>query len=385
MISRRDLLGALAAVPMLGAAPLAAQGRLGGGRIALRDYRLWLDVSIGGRGPWPFVIDTGAFVNLIRDDLARSLGLRTVGALNMGGIGGRATGALYRALEVRLDGLEAGPMVFAGHGPDLRIHPAAMGALSASLLTYADADLDFDAMAWRRYPGGRAIPPGFIQLPGSIQRPRASGGASILVVDAAIDGQTYRLQVDTGSPAQLHLWSRATRRSGRWDDGRPFAPVRPSGIGGEGALGRLKRVGEVRLGGLSFPGALAMFEDPAAADSHIGDGLIGLPLVQRMNLATDVRRRALWAKANGLPPPPDRYGLSGLWVDTDRDRNLIVAAVSPLSPASEAGLRLGDLIDGGSLESFVGRLSGRPGDVVEIGYRRGGAARRTRLTLRAFL
>jgi serine protease Do len=378
------LLGALAAAPLLATAPLAAQGRAGGGRIALLDNRLWLDVSIGGRGPWPFIIDTGAFVNLIREDLARSLGLRAIGPLNMGGIGGRTTEMLYRARDVRLGALEAGAMAFAGHGRDLRIHPRAMGALSASLLTFADSDLDFEAMEWRRYPDGREARPDFTPLPGRIQRARPGGGAATLVVDTTIDGQVYRLQVDTGSPAQLHLWSRSARRSGLWDDGRPFAPVRPSGIGGEGARGRLKRIGDVRLGSLVFPRALAVLEDPAADDSHSGDGLIGLPLIQRMNLSTDVRRAALRARPNAVPPPPERYGLSGLWVESERG-GVTVVEVSPASPAAEAGLRVGDTVTDVSLDAFVGRLSGRPGDTVEIAYRRGGEGRRTRLTLRAFL
>jgi serine protease Do len=378
------LLGGLAVAPWLAPDRLAAQGRAGGGRIALRDSRLWIDVSISGRGPWPFVIDTGAFVNLIRDDLARELRLRTVGPLNMGGIGGRATGALYRALDARFGSLDVGPVAFAGHGPEVRIHPDAMGALSASLLTFADSDLDFEAMEWRRYPEGRAARPEHVQLPGGIQRARPGAGASPLFVEAAIDGRAYRLQVDTGSPVDLHLWSRATRRSGKWDDGRPFAPVRPSGIGGEGVRGRLKRAGEVRLGSLAFPRPLVALEDPEAGDRHGGDGLIGLPLVQRLNLSTEVRRSALWARPSGLPAPPERYGLSGLWVE-DSPGGPIVVEASPLSPAADAGMRVGDVIPGTSLHAFVDRLTGRPGDVVDFEYRRGGEMRRTRLTLRAFL
>jgi serine protease Do len=378
------LLAGLGVASWLAPDGLAAQGRAGGGRIALRDNRLWIDVSISGRGPWPFVIDTGAFVNLIRDDLARELRLRTVGPLNMGGIGGRTTGALYRALDARFGSLDVGPVAFAGHGPEVRIHPDAMGALSASLLTFADADLDFEAMEWRRYPGGRTAPPGYSQLPGGVRQARPGAGASPLFVEVMIDGRSFRLQVDTGSPVDLHLWGRATGRSGGWDDGRPFAPVRPSGIGGEGVRGRLKRAGEVRLGNLSFARPLVALEDPAAGDRHGGDGLIGLPLIQRLNLSTDVRRGALWARPSGLPRPPERYGLSGLWLE-DGPGGPIVVEASPLSPAADAGIRVGDVIPGTSLEAFVGRLTGRPGDIVDFEYRRGGEVRRTRLTLRAFL
>jgi hypothetical protein len=381
------LLGALAASPFLGVTDARAQRlrlREGGGRLALRDGRLWMQVRIGSHGPYPFIIDTGTFVTLIRAELARELGLRTLGSLNMRGIGGAVTVARYLARDVRLGQVEVGDVVFAAQTSALRVHSEAMGALSASVLTFADAELDFEALEWRIHPDGLTERPGYEMLPSLIQRARMGQGASPIFVDATIGGQVYRLQADTGSPAQLHLWPRAVRRSGLWDNGRPFAPVRPGGIGGEGARGRLMRIGEVRLGSLAFPRALVVADNPRTADTHEGDGLIGLPLLQRMNLSTDLRRNRLWARANAAPPPPERYGLSGMWVDEAGGRVTIVE-VSPASPAAEAGLRIGDTIPGVTLGAFVNGLSGRPGDSVEIAYRRAGETRRTRLTLRAFL
>ena len=380
------LLGGLAALPLLGTGAAAQTGRpgTGGGRILLRDGRLWMQVWIGRHGPYPFVIDTGTFVTLIRADLARDLGLRTLGALNMRGIGGAVTVARYFGRDVRLGQVNVGNVVFAGQAAGLRIHREAMGALSASVLTFADAELDFEALEWRIHPDGLGERPGYEMLPSLIQRARLGQGASPIFVDVTIDGIGYRLQADTGSPAQLHLWPRAARRSGLWESGRPFAPVRPGGIGGEGERARLLRVGEVRVGSMLFPRALVVADNPGTADTHRSDGLIGLPLLQRMNLSTDLRRSRLWARANNLPPPPERYGLSGLWVDAARD-GVTVVEVSPASPAADAGLRIGDSIPGVSVNDFVGRLSGRPGDTVDIAYRRDGETRRTRLTLRAFL
>lgn len=144
------------------------------------------------------------------------------------------------------------------------------------------------------------------------------------------------------------------------------------------------RVGDVAIGSLHFPNMLAVVDNPDTAGTHRSDGLIGLPLLQRMNLSTDLRRARLWARANALPPPPERYGLSGMWVDRARD-GVAVVEVSPASPAAEAGLQVGDLIPDVPLDAFVARLSGRPGDTVAINYRRGSEARTTRLVLRAFL
>ena len=294
------------------------------------------------------------------------------------------TVARFEGRNVRLGQVDVGTMVFAGQRAGLNIHREAMGALSASMLTFADAELDFETLEWRIYPQGIAERPGYDMLPSLIERARPGAGASPIFIDIAIGGQSYRLQADTGSPAPLHLWPRAARRSGLWNSGRPFAPVRPGGIGGEGERGRLMRVGDVALGNLHFPDMLAILDNPETTSTHRSDGLIGLPLLQRMSLSSDLRRNRLWARANRQPPPPERYGLSGFWVDP-APGGLAVVEVSPASPAAEAGLQVGDLIPGVALEAFLGRLSGRPGDAVEIGYRRGGEDRRTRLVLRAFL
>lgn len=387
LISRRALLGGLVAAPALMAGKAGAQGlrlQRGSSPILLQDGRLWMQVSLDQRGPWPFVVDTGTNVNLIRTELARQLGLRTLGALNMRGIGGMVTEARFLGRNVRIGAVAVGDMMFAGQSADLRVHHAAMGALSAGVLTFADAELDFEAQEWRIRPAGIEARPAFEMLPSLIQPARPGTGAAPIFIDAVIGGQSYRLQADTGSPAPLHLWPRAVRRSGLWDNGRPFAPVRPGGVGGDGERARVMRIGDVGIGGLRFPNMLAVADNPRNASIHREDGLIGLPLLQRMNLSTDLRRGRLWARTNSLPPPPERYGLSGLWVDPAVG-GLTVVEVSPASPAAEAGLRVGDIIPDTGLDAFVARLAGRPGDAVEIDYRRGTEARRTRLVLRAFL
>lgn len=63
----------------------------------------------------------------------------------------------------------------------------------------------------------------------------------------------------------------------------------------------------------------------------------------------------------------------------------VAAVVSPRSPAAEAGLQPGDEFHGVPLRAFVARLAGRPGESVELSYRRDGEVRRTRLTLREYL
>ena len=205
------------------------------------------------------------------------------------------------------------------------------------------------------------------------------------MVDAMLDGNTYRLLVDTGMPGQIMLWSTATRRSGLWNDAEPFAPSQSAGIGGRGDRGRLVRARGLRIGDFAFERPLVFLNDPSSYQAaRTVDGIIGLNLLELLNLSTDVQRNRLWAQPSRRPQRTRRYGMSGLWAE-ERHGVLEIVDLSPRSPAAEAGLQRGDEIVGLTLAQFVQRAGGRPGDSFELSYRRGGETRTTRITLRAFL
>ena len=386
MIGRRSLLKTLAAMPLLGASGvLCAQtaGRMARAPIRVRDDRLWMPVRFGDDKIHNFILDTGAFTNLIDRELAVGLGLRRVGSLRVTGLGGVVRYTAYRAPDVSLGEVRVGSLTFAAFEDDVRIHPQAGGALSAGLLTVADTDLDFDQGEWRLHIDGRDSRPGFEALPSSIQSAGPETGAAKIHVDTVIDGQTYRLQVDTGSPGEIMLNPAGTRRSGWWNAIKPFAPHRRRGIGGDGGAARLVRAGSANLGGIGFERPLISLTDPAESRTMDGDGLLGIRLIERMNLSTDIGGRRLWAKRNARPLRPERYGMSGLWLG-ESGGGLVVEEVGTGSPAAAAGLREGDRIEG-ELAEWIRRLAGRPGEAIEIPYRRGGEVRSATVTLREYL
>jgi Aspartyl protease len=384
MLSRRALLQSMAALPLLGHAPSLAQGRrVGGARIIVLDNRLWMQVHFGTRGPYAFIVDTGTFANLIKRDLARELRMREVGPLTGVGVGGAQTFTLYQGRNVMLGNIDIGNADFAGYDGTM-IHREAEGAIASSILTVADSELDFEAAEWRIYPDGRGERTGYELLPSSIGASQRQIGAAPIHVDVAIAGRTYRLKVDTGAPGQVLLFARASRRSGLWNESGPYVPSEIRGIGGSAGLGRVVRVPRIGVGGIGFERGLVTLTDPDTAQRLDADGLLGLELLQLMNLSSDVREGRLWARRNARRPAPERYGLTGMWLGEQRGR-LVVVALSPGSPAAEAGLALGDEILGVTLQQWIARVSGRPGTSVPFRAGRGGEERSGTLVLREFL
>ena len=92
MISRRRVLesatlaAAVSALPVRAAAPAPAVTS----RIVVSADRIWVPATIGGEGPFRFILDTGAAVSGIAIPLAKRLGLRGIGHVRMNGIGGIA-------------------------------------------------------------------------------------------------------------------------------------------------------------------------------------------------------------------------------------------------------------------------------------------------------
>jgi len=377
----------LAASALLPGAALRAQGRAIVTPIAIDGDRVWIAATIGGSRPLRFIIDTGGGVSLIKEDVARELGLRERGRVRLVGIGGPENFMVYEGRDVVFGGgAVQRSAVFAAMPPQRALGREAAGAFAAGLFTQVDSDLDFGRGEWRLYPDGRGSREGYRELPSSIERVgRNEASSAFVFADAVLDGTSYRFLLDTGMPGQLRLWPRAARRSGLWNDARPYVPGRGRGIGGEGARGRYVRAGTLRIGAFAFERPLVFLTDPASDEgSHLADGIIGLSYLELLNLSTDVRRRRLWAQPSGLPQRPERYGMSGLWLE-ERRGALEIVDLSPLSPAAEAGLQRGDQVLGLTLAEFVRRAGGRPGDSIELRYRRGGETRTTRLTLREFL
>lgn len=374
--NRRDVMAGGLALTAAGAAPkaFAAEGRAFVSRIVLEDGRVWIAARIGDKGPYFFILDTGGFVSFIDDAFAKSLRMRVARGQRIKGIGGVSDYDWYNAGTVTLpSGVRFPDMLFAG----IRSRPSkdAVGTFGAGLFTRYDSDLDFAKGEWRVYPEGRPNHDGLTRLESRITP--ILGGESIRA-DASIDGFEGEFILDTGAPREVILDGPATAKSGFWDDGRPYAPVRSTGIG-KGALpARIVRAKALKMARFVFERPLITLTMPGAPAGR-GAGLIGLATLGRLHLTTDVSARVLYAAPNGLNLPPRTYPLSGLWIDEEKGR-VVVADVGAGSPAAAAGLQPGDVVIG-AFRDLLRTINGAPGKQVTLAVERSGARRDVEYTL----
>ncbi len=384
MISRRNLLAGLGVAAAWPGGAIAAGQRVLRASIALEESRVLVAVGMVGKGPYIFMIDTGADFGLIHNTLAATLKLPIGGHTRVRGAGGADIYPIYEARDFVIGGTMRQARVGLVGAGELRFGTDIEGTLAAGILTAGDTDLDFDTGEIRLYPDGRGERTGFTRLRSSIRRlEHATEASPYIFADIAVGGQAFECMLDTGAPSLLSLGPNASRRSGLWDDSRPFAPFRPNGIGGAGSLSRVVRAPSVALGGLAIEHPLIALEPPGTVSPAIGEGIGGLALIRRFNLSIDARSRSLWVQPSRQPATGRGYGLSGLWLDHDGD-GARVAAVGTGSPAAEAGILTGDRIDGAWRDALAAINRG-PGTSASLTVVRKGAKRAISFTLRPYL
>ncbi|RYF90811.1 MAG: hypothetical protein EON95_16240, partial [Caulobacteraceae bacterium] len=286
MLDRRSLILALAASPLAGTAP--AQGGAVVAPIRLADERVLIDALINGQGPFPFAIDTGAVVSGVEEELALKLGLPLVRKVRLM----KREFDLFKVAELTLGGAVRQPdAALFGLKGNLR---GATGLIAAGMMTSLDSTLDFERQEWRVYPAGLTERPGYERLNSWIRLDRGANGSERIGVEVTLDGKPLKLVVDTGLPRTMVLERDVGRRLGYWDESRPYSPVPWNGIGGLAPKpSRAMRGGLLQVGSVRFEAPVVTVQDMAPIQQGY-DGIIGLPVLERMNLSVDSRGGALW-------------------------------------------------------------------------------------------
>jgi serine protease Do len=351
------------------------------GSVALRGRRITMGCSFDGKGPYDLALDTGAIISLVEQDFARSLGFTVRGKANLTVAGRRASYDIVEAHDVVIGGAIRQVSVQFATTDHVRFGDGIHGSLGAGILTMFDSELELGAGQWRLYPQGLPAREGWTRHEHAIQMASPIGGSSYLFATVDIGGEAIRCALDTGAPTAIRLFSEAikTLGLGNWR-ARNWSPAnrRDKEII---PLVRLEK--PLSIGTMTVERPLVVL-DEREKNSVFGSGLVGLPLIRLVDLATQVKDAVLWTRPNGAPQARASYNMSGVWVDRDGVR-LSIGAVGRGSPADKAGLKPGDSIAGQTFEALIAALNGEAGGRVTFDVGAGSASRTVTLVLEDYL
>ncbi len=156
----------------------------------------------------------------------------------------------------------------------------------------------------------------------------------------------------------------------------------------------LIRLKDLQLGPFTLHAPIA---EIGPAESNAGNprlaGVLGLEALLRFNFVLNQRYASLYLEPNRHAHEPFEADMSGLLLRASPDHKLVVAAVTPGSPALEAHVQLGDILvrmedkplTAASLGSVTAALRSQAGAIVHLELERNGELMRTTLRLKRML
>lgn len=294
------------------------------------DYPL-VEVTLDGRGPFTFLVDTGAAASVLDDDLVPTALRRPAPRLAAQGARGEVAPLLGLARvgvlavgDLHLEDFDA--VVFDLHPVSEALRTELDGVLGYAVFAGLLLELDYPERALRVRRGRLPEPDGrevLELLPGPIPR-----------LQVVLGAEPWGLTLDSGSGGALDL--------ARWPLGAELAsePALDLGAftaGGLGPARAIARLGvDLVLGRHRIPRPVARLGD--------GEGRIGARLLRHFAWTFDVSGAKVWIEAGPEPAGPGGPVRSAGLALARRGESLIVWAVLPGSPAERAGARAGDRV-----------------------------------------
>lgn len=247
-----------------------------GEELAARELRsrLFIDVKVNNKGPYRFVVDTGADRSVIGSGLAAQLKLPAEAPVQLRGIIGNG-----QVQTVLIETLTLG-----GSTVETIVAPAlperflgAQGIVGIDALAEQRVRMDFDAKTVTiqdsRIPAPRED--GEIVVTARRQR------GQLILTQATVDGQRTYAVIDTG--LELSLGNLAMLKQLRRGRGAvPLREITMQSVTGETFTARLTLLPELRVGGITLKNVNVAFTDAPPFD------LFGLDKQPALLLGTDV-------------------------------------------------------------------------------------------------
>jgi hypothetical protein len=324
----------------------------GGARDAATPMRVeggivMVDVSIDGRPPMPFILDTGGHA-ILTSDAAKQLGFQTQGQGVSGGSGSGTMATSYTKVHDTALGnahvrdltytVLPYPFSFYERGKDAPI----AGILGLEMFERFAITFDYDHHQLRLQPYDLGAEP-----------PPAKGDAVPLsftddmpLAHAMQDGHAGVFGIDTGNAGYVLTFPQWAQRNGiaaRYEAG---LPIPTGGVGGL-FTAHVAHAKAFALGAQRMDNVVAMLTrtDAGATGNPSEAGNIGQDILSRFNVHFDYRRQqmVLMPRATALAW---HYGMAGFRAEKNQQQpdRFHVINVMPGSPAQQAGLKQGDAI-----------------------------------------
>jgi hypothetical protein len=306
----------------------------------LIDNRIYLNVMLNGVGPYRFLFDTSRG-NVIDPAVAYAVAATPAGAVQIAGVGPATEQVAFaRVASVGIAAAQLRDQTFV-------VMPLREGLGIAASAEF-DGIIGSDVLA--RFVTTVDYGKGLLTLRASAAPAAKSTlpltfAGTIPSMPCAIEGIATACTVDTGSPDAIDLYS-------------PFVASHPvvvpanataSGVNGFGVsgptLGRLGRLASLRLGDADVPDTVAGFSTATQGTfaTPNGGADVGGEIWRHFTVTLDYPKQTISLspkRSFGQPETHDRSGIFAI----RQNRNIIVAGVRPGTPAANAGLIKGDII-----------------------------------------
>jgi hypothetical protein len=312
----------------------------------LVDNRAFIEVRLNGRGPFHFLLDTGAGGVTVSTDVAQQLGLHVGDAGEGQGVGEKIVhagqthiaqlqmGALTLAdMETNVMDLSDAPQVF-GSKPFDGIMGWPVFERMVVKHDYVNRLLTFTAPDKFDYSGTGVIV--------RFERPR-----QIPVVAASLDGVAGNFGVDTGARSSLLLYGPFCAQNDlqeKYD--AKLEGVTGWGIGGP-VRSLLARASTLQIGGVTVHDLVIRLSAQKAGltTSSAMAGLIGPDVLSQFDVTFDYTRTRIIFEKNKNYGRRDSYDRAGIWMGQAQDgKHFTVVDVIAGGPGADAGVKPGDQI-----------------------------------------
>jgi predicted aspartyl protease len=169
-----------------------------------RYTRMTVPVLLDGKGPYPFVVDTGAERTTVSSELAATLALRPAGGARLHSVTGMMPVSLFHIDTIDIDRHRATALRAPGMA---QIHLGGPGLIGVDSLRDQRVTMDFRRRTMTIAPGRTRDPDA--RSDDIIVRARSRAGR-LVIMDATLDGTRVAVILDTGS--QTSLGNEALRR-----------------------------------------------------------------------------------------------------------------------------------------------------------------------------